>query len=54
VTVIDFIYIVLQLLKKKMKKLEEDFEKLDHSKIETLVADDGNLTDTVNWTPSSR
>jgi hypothetical protein len=41
-------YIVLQLLKKKMKKLEEDFEKLDHSKIETLVADDGNLTDTVN------
>jgi hypothetical protein len=31
-----------------MKKLEEDFEKLGHSKIETLIADDANLTDSVN------
>jgi hypothetical protein len=40
-------------MKKNRKNLDEDFEKLYHLKIETLVTDDGNLTDPVNLTPPS-
>lgn len=39
---------VTQSLKKKIKQLEEKFDALDHSKVEMLIKDDVQLTDSVN------
>lgn len=38
----------VQSLKKKMKQLEEKFDAIDHSKVEILIKDDVQLTDSVN------
>ena len=37
-----------------MKQLEEKFDVLDHSKVEMLIKDDVQLTDSVNWNPLHR
>lgn len=39
---------VTQSLKKKIKQLEEKFDAQDHSKVEKLIKDDVQLTDSVN------